>query len=86
VAARRLRAELQAGRLDLQAIGVPRDGLRAAMIAKRQGEDGKAGYAMREETVERVFGQIKDVRGARRFLRRGCACQAEWRLLRGTHN
>ena len=63
------------------------DGLRAAMTAKLQSEQGKARYAKRKETVEPVFGQIKDVRGARRFLRRGLrACTAEWRLLCGTHN
>jgi hypothetical protein len=63
------------------------DGLRAVMTAKLQNEDGKACYAKRKETVEPVFGQIKDVRGARRFLRRGLrACEAEWKLLCGTHN
>jgi transposase len=63
------------------------DGLRAAMTAKLASEDGKARYAKRKQTVEPVFGQIKDVRGARRFQRRGLrACQAEWKLLCGTHN
>jgi transposase len=63
------------------------DGLRAAMTAKLNSEDGKARYAKRRETVEPVFGQIKDVRGARRLLRRGlAACDAEWKLLCGTHN
>jgi hypothetical protein len=63
------------------------DGLRAAMTAKLQSEQGKARYAKRKETVEPVFGQIKDVRGARRFQRRGLrACTAEWKLLCGTHN
>jgi transposase len=63
------------------------DGLRAAMTARLQSEDGKARYAKRKQTVEPVFGQIKDVRGARRFLRRGLrACTAEWKLLCGTHN
>jgi transposase len=63
------------------------DGLRAAMTAKLQSGDGKACYAKRKETVEPVFGQIKDGRGARRFLRRGlAACEAEWKLLCGTHN
>jgi hypothetical protein len=56
----------------------------------RQGkprEDGKARYAKRRETVEPVFGQIKDVRGARRLMCRGlCACDAEWKLLCGSHN
>ncbi len=33
-----------------------------------------------------MFGQIKEQQGARRFLRRGmAACQAEWKLLCGTH-
>jgi transposase len=63
------------------------DPLRVAMTAKLASDDGKARYAKRKETVEPVFGQIKDVRGARRFQRRGlAACQAEWKLLCGTHN
>jgi hypothetical protein len=63
------------------------DGLRAAMKAKLAGDEGKVCYAKRKETVEPVFGQIKGVRGARRFMRRGLgACQAEWKLLCGTHN
>src|SRR6266508_2606964 len=62
------------------------DGLRAAMTAKLSSEDGKARYAKRKETVEPVFGQIKEQQGTRRFLRRGLhACQAEWKLLCGTH-
>jgi transposase len=63
------------------------DGLRAAMQAKLASADGKARYALRRQTIEPVFGQIKDVRGARRFLRRGlAACAAEWKLLCGTNN
>ena len=63
------------------------DGLRAAMTAKLRSEDGKARYAMRKETVEPVFGQIKDVRRARRLPWRGLrACDAEWKLVCGTHN
>src|SRR6266536_5985072 len=46
------------------------DGLRAAMTAKLTSDDGKACYAKRKETIEPVFGQIKDGRGARRLLRR----------------
>jgi hypothetical protein len=57
------------------------------MTAKLASEDGKARYAKRRKTVEPVFGQIKEQQGARRFLRRGlAACQAEWKLLCGTHN
>jgi hypothetical protein len=63
------------------------DGLRAAMKAKLASDDGRARYAKRKQTVEPVFGQIKDVRGARRFMRCGLrACTAEWKLLCGTHN
>ena len=63
------------------------DGLRAEMKAKLASEAGKARYAKRRETVEPVFGQIKEQQGARRFLRRGmAACEAEWKLLCGTHN
>jgi hypothetical protein len=37
--------------------------------------------------VEPVFGQLKEQQGGRRFLRRGrAACDAEWKLLCGTHN
>ena len=57
------------------------------MAAKLASDQGKACYAKRKETVEPIFGQVKDVRGARRFMRRGLrACQAEWKLLCGTHN
>jgi hypothetical protein len=49
------------------------DRLRAAMTAKLTSQDGNARYAKRKQTVEPVFGQIKDRRGARRLLRRGLA-------------
>jgi transposase len=63
------------------------DGLRAAMTAKLASDDGKALYTLRRQTIEPVFGQIKEQQGARRFLRRGlAACDAEWKLLCGTHN
>jgi len=62
-------------------------GLRAAMATKLASPDGKARYALRKQTIEPVFGQLKEVRGARRFQRRGLrACTAEWQLLCGTHN
>jgi transposase len=47
------------------------DGLRTAMKQKLASEDGKARYAKRKETVEPVFGQLKEQQGTRRFLRRG---------------
>jgi transposase len=63
------------------------DGLRAAMFAKLTSEPGKARYAKRKQTVEPVFGQIKEQQAARRFTRRGlAACQAEWKLVCGAHN
>jgi hypothetical protein len=74
-------------RRDGKPSGSKSDGLRAAMTARLQSEDGKACYAKRKETVEPAFGQLKEQQGARRFLRRGlAACQAEWKLLCGTHN
>jgi hypothetical protein len=37
--------------------------------------------------VEPIFGQIKDIRGCDRFMRRGhVAVQSEWRLIAATHN
>jgi transposase len=44
-------------------------------------------YATRATTVEPVFGQIKELRGVRRFQQRGLeACRTEWRLHAVTHN
>jgi hypothetical protein len=55
------------------------EGLRAAMAARLQSEDGKTCYAKRKETIEPVFGQIKDGRGARRSARvRGGVEAAVW--------
>jgi hypothetical protein len=63
------------------------DGLRAAMQAKLTSGDGKVCYAMRQQTIEPVFGQLKEQQGARQFLRQGlAACDSEWKLLCGTHN
>jgi hypothetical protein len=63
------------------------DKLRAAMLARLDSAQGKACYAQRSRTIEPVFGQVKTVQGGRRFMRRGlAACQAEWKLLCGTHN
>jgi hypothetical protein len=63
------------------------DGLRAAMAAKLASDQGKVCYAKRKQSVEPVFGQLKEQQGARRFTRRGlAACDAEWTLLCGTHN
>jgi transposase len=57
------------------------------MAAKLQTPAGKRVYSQRKETVEPVFGQIKEARGLRRFLFRGLgSVQAEWSLICATHN
>jgi len=43
------------------------------MERKLRTRRGQTIYAKRSQTVEPVFGQIKAVRGADRFLRRGLA-------------
>ncbi len=55
---------------------------------KRMGTPrGKETAVLRRVTVEPTFGQIKDARNARRFMRRGLdACASEWKLICGTHN
>jgi transposase len=48
---------------------------------------GKLLYSVRKATVEPVFGQIKEVRGLRRFRFRGLSrVQCEWKLICATHN
>jgi transposase len=48
---------------------------------------GAALYRKRAQTVEPVFGQIKDARGLDRFCRRGeSACESEWAVMCATHN
>jgi transposase len=57
------------------------------MAAKVRTPLGRALYAARKGIVEPVFGQIKGVRGFRRFLLRGLAkVRGEWRLVCLTHN
>ena len=52
-----------------------------------QTKKGKNTYGKRKETVEPVFGQIKDARGFRRFLLRGLDnVKGEWQLICLTHN
>jgi transposase len=48
---------------------------------------GRVLYRRRQAIIEPVFGQIKDARGIRRFMRRGkAAADSEWKLIAGTHN
>jgi transposase len=57
------------------------------MDRKVSTESGRAIYKQRQHIIEPVFGQTKDARAARRFMRRGkAAAQSEWKLLMGTHN
>ncbi len=57
------------------------------MARKLRTKKGKREYSKRKGTVEPVFGQIKEVRGLRRFLLRGLEdVQAEWSLICTTHN
>ena len=59
----------------------------AQMRAKLQSEAGRSLYTMRKAIVEPVFGQIKEVRGFRRFSFRGLsAVSREWKMVCLTHN
>ena len=61
----------------------PRDRMRRKLQTKR----GRQRYALRMETVEPVFGQIKAGRGCRKFLLRGLEkVQGEWSLICTGHN
>lgn len=61
--------------------------LRQRMERKLLTKRGRALYKKRGQTVEAVFGQIKDVRNIRSFMRRGLeACSQEWKLICATHN
>jgi len=57
------------------------------MGRKLKTAEGRETYAKRGCTVEPVFGQLKEVRGFERFMRRGLkACQSEFMLMCATHN
>ena len=57
------------------------------MLEKLKTKEGKKTYSKRKETVEPVFGQIKDARGIRSFLLRGLEqVKGEWKLICLTHN
>ena len=61
----------------------PRDRMRRKLRTKR----GRQRYALRMETVEPVFGQIKAGRGFRQFLLRGLEkVNGEWSLICTGHN
>ena len=57
------------------------------MRRKLRTKQGRASYSKRKETVEPVFGQIKQGRGFRQFLLRGLQkVKGEWSLICTTHN
>jgi len=65
------------------------DGLSPIELMERKllTERGRKLYKIRGKTVEPVFGQIKEVLGFDRFMRRGIeACQSEWALVCAVHN
>lgn len=50
-------------------------------------KQGRELYKLRGQTIEPIFGQIKDGRGCERFMRRGIkAASSEWSLMCSTHN
>ena len=60
---------------------------KAAMAKKLRTATGRVLYAARKHIVEPVFGQIKRIRGFRKFLLRGLKLvSAEWQLICLTHN
>jgi transposase len=60
---------------------------REQMAAKLRSEPARTLYKQRSAIVEPVFGQIKQARSIRQFLRRGqTAVNGEWQLICATHN
>ena len=61
--------------------------LRQRMARKLQTQRGRRTYSQRKELAEPVFGQIKQARGFRQFLRRGTVkVGQEWALVCTAHN
>jgi transposase len=58
-----------------------------AMRARLKRGGWRSRYRLRKQTVEPVFGQIKEARGFRQFLRRGLEnARGEWALVCTAHN
>ena len=56
-------------------------------LRKLKTKEGQEIYSKRKETIEPVFGQIKENRGIRTFLLRGLdGAKGEWKLICLTHN
>ena len=65
----------------------PETAAKATMRARLRTEAGRQAYGLRKQTVEPVFGHLKERRGLRRFLLRGAANVAdEWSVWCLTHN
>jgi transposase len=67
---------------------IPEDiSIKDRMTRKLRTKKGRETYSKRKEIVEPVFGQIKEVRGFRRFSLRGLGnVMCEWDLICLTHN
>ena len=79
--------------LDAAGLGPPEEedaaasAAKAAMRARLGTAAGRRAYGRRKQTVEPVFGHMKERRGLRRFLLRGLdKVRAEWTLWCLTHN
>jgi len=65
----------------------PKDPRLKAMKEKLRSEEGRAIYALRNQTAETVFGIIKEAIGFRGFSMRGTAkVEGEWKLVCLVHN
>jgi transposase len=65
----------------------PKTPLRRAMHEKLEQPEARQIYQLRKQTVEPVFGQVKEARGFRRFLLRGLdKVRGEWQLVCTAHN
>lgn len=67
---------------------IPKDATKKERMARKlRTKKGRETYSKRKQIVEPVFGQIKEVRGFRRFLLRGLEnVTGEWNLICLTHN
>jgi transposase len=66
---------------------LPDDSYRAEMRERLRRGGWRSRYRLRKQTVEPVFGQVKEARGFRRFLLRGVAkIKVEWSLVCTAHD
>lgn len=65
----------------------PRPSARQVMLERFARPGALDTYRLRAQTVEPVFGQLKEARGLRRLLHRGlAACRSEFRMMAAAHN